>query len=104
MFAILRTGGKQYKVSKDDRIQVEKLDAQEGDKLDLDDVLLVNDGKKTTVGAPKVEGAKVIAKVISQTRAPKITVFKKKRRQNYRRKKGHKQDLTVLEITDIKAA
>ncbi|MCB1652235.1 MAG: 50S ribosomal protein L21 [Alphaproteobacteria bacterium] len=100
MFAVVRTGGKQYRVQKDDKIKVEKLDAKEGDKIDLEEVLFV-DGK---IGEPLVKGARVSAKVIAQTRGPKITVFKKKRRQNYRRKKGHRQDLTLLQITDIKAA
>ncbi len=100
MFAILRTGGKQYTVQKGDKIEVEKLDAEAGAKINLDEVLFV-DGK---VGAPLVSGASVSATVVSQKRGPKITIFKKKRRQNYRRKKGHRQDLTLLEITDIKAA
>ncbi len=100
MFAVIRTGGKQYKVQKDDTIRVEKLEAKEGDKVTLEEVLFV-DGK---IGAPLVAGAKVLAQVIEQGRGPKITIFKKKRRQNYRRKKGHRQDLTVLKITDIKAA
>ena len=100
MFAIVRTGGKQYKVQKDDKITVEKLDVEAGKNVDLDEVLFI-DGK---IGAPLVKGAKVVAKVLEQTRGEKITVFKKKRRQNYRRKKGHRQNLTVLQITDIKAA
>ena len=104
MFAIIRTGGKQYKVQSGDKIEVEKLEGKEGDKVSLDDVLFVTDGKKATVGTPVVKGAEVKATLISQKRAPKITVFKKKRRQNYRRKKGHRQHLTVLQITDIKAA
>ena len=100
MFAVVRTGGKQYKVQKDDTIKVEKLAGEAGDKIELDEVLFV-DGK---IGAPLVKGAKVIAEVIAQGRGPKITVFKKKRRQNYRRKKGHRQDLTMIQITNIKAA
>ncbi|MCB1721479.1 MAG: 50S ribosomal protein L21 [Rhodospirillales bacterium] len=100
MFAVIRTGGKQYKVQKDDKIEVEKLDVEAGKSVDLDEVLFV-DGK---IGAPLVKGAKVVAKVLEQKRAPKITIFKKKRRQNYRRKKGHRQNLTLLQITDIKAA
>ena len=100
MFAVIRTGGKQYKVQKDDTIMVEKLDAKEGDKVDLDEVLLVGD----KIGAPLVKGAKVVAKVLEQTRGPKIKIFKKKRRQNYRRTLGHRQSLTVLKIEDIKAA
>lgn len=104
MFAVIRTGGKQYKVQKDDIIEVEKLDGKEGDAVAIDDVLFINDGKKATVGAPVVKGASVSAKLVKQKRADKIVIFKKKRRQNYRRKKGHRQNLTVLKITDIKAA
>ncbi|MBX2833483.1 MAG: 50S ribosomal protein L21 [Micavibrio sp.] len=100
MFAVIRTGGKQYKVSKDDVFKVEKLDAKAGDKIELDEVLFV-DGK---IGAPLVKGAKVMAEVLEQARADKIVIFKKKRRQNYRRKKGHRQHQTVLKVTDIKAA
>lgn len=104
MFAVIRTGGKQYKVQKDDKIKVEKLEATDGQVVTLDDVLYVNDGKTSTLGTPVVAGAKVTAKVVAQTRADKVIIFKKKRRQNYRRKNGHRQSLTVLQITDIKAA
>ncbi|HCQ70885.1 MAG: 50S ribosomal protein L21 [Alphaproteobacteria bacterium] len=104
MFAVIRTGGKQYKVQKDDIIEVEKLAGEAGDVVAIDDVLFVNDGKKATVGAPVVKGASVSATLVKQKRADKIVIFKKKRRQNYRRKKGHRQNLTVLKITDIKAA
>lgn len=104
MFAVIKTGGKQYKVQKDDKLLVEKLDGEEGAKVTINDVLMVVDGKTTKVGEPLVKGATVEAKVVAQTRGPKITVFKKKRRQNYRRKKGHRQDLTMIQITNIKAA
>ncbi|MAH04793.1 MAG: 50S ribosomal protein L21 [Pseudomonadota bacterium] len=104
MYAVIKTGGKQYKVQKDDVIRVEKLDAEAGKSITLDQVLMLNDGKKSTIGAPVVAGAKVTAEVLEQTRGEKVIVFKKKRRQNYRRKKGHRQDLTVLKIKDIKAA
>lgn len=104
MFAIVKTGGKQFKVEKGAVLRVEKLDAKKGDKIDLDNVLLIDDGKKRQVGTPAVKGASVKAEVIEQDRDPKITIFKKKRRQNYRRTKGHKQYKTVLKITDIKAA
>ncbi|MCB1591953.1 MAG: 50S ribosomal protein L21 [Alphaproteobacteria bacterium] len=104
MFAVIRTGGKQYKVEKNDKLFVEKIEGEDGSVIKLDQVLMLADGKKSTVGAPIVEGAVVEAKIIRQDRGPKITVFKKKRRQNYRRKKGHRQDLTYIEITDIKAA
>lgn len=104
MFAVIRTGGKQYKVKKDDKFEVEKLEAQAGDSVTLDDVLFVSDGTKATIGEPTVKGAQVKATVLEQKRGPKIIIFKKKRRQNYRRKKGHRQDLTLLQVTDIKTA
>jgi large subunit ribosomal protein L21 len=104
MFAIIRTGGKQYKVQKDSYLQVEKLEAQPGDKLTITDVLLVSDGDKTTVGAPVIAGASVSVEVLEQIRAEKVIIFKKRRRQNYRRKNGHRQMLTTIKITDIKAA
>ena len=104
MFAVIKTGGKQYKVAKDDRITVEKLDAKAGDSIKLDEVLMIGGDKGIKVGAPFISGAQVVAKVLEEVRGPKITVFKKKRRHNYRRKKGHRQDLMVLQVTDIKAA
>jgi large subunit ribosomal protein L21 len=104
MFAVIKTGGKQYKVQKDDKLLVEKLEGVDGDVITLDQVLMVSDGEKSTLGEPLVEGAKVEAKIVEQTRGPKIVIFKKKRRQNYRRKKGHRQDLTMIQITNIKAA
>lgn len=104
MFAVIRTGGKQYKVASGDVIKVEKLAGEAGQTVNLDEVLLVSDGGNTTVGTPLVAGASVSAEVIAQGRGPKIIVFKKKRRQNYRRKNGHRQDLTILRITDITAS
>ena len=101
MYAVIRTGGKQYRVTENDVIQVEKLTAEKGSAVELADVMMIGDGGKTTVGAPLVAGAKVIADVVDQVRAAKILVFKKKRRKNYRRLHGHRQDLTVLRITDI---
>lgn len=103
MFAIIKTGGKQYRVAKDDKLEIEKLDVKDGDKIDLE-VLYVNDGKTSKTGADLPKGAGVKATVLEQKRGPKITIFKKKRRQNYRRKKGHRQPLTLVQITDIKAA
>lgn len=104
MFAIIRTGGKQYKVQKDSTIKVEKLAANAGDTIKLDDVLLVSDGAKTTIEAAALKGASVTAEVIAQGRGPKLIVFKKRRRQNSRRKNGHRQDITILRIKEIKAA
>jgi len=104
MFAVVKTGGKQYRVAKDDVIRVEKLTAEPGEKIALSDVLMIDDGDKKTVGAPLIEGAAVEAEVVDQMRAKKIIVFKKKRRQNYRRKNGHRQNQTVLKILEIKAS
>lgn len=104
MFAIIRTGGKQYKVAKDQYLKVEKLDAEKGQKIDLDQVLMVSSEGKTSIGAPTVSGAKVTVEILDHVRTDKILVFKKKRRANYRRTKGHRQDLTMIKITDIKAA
>ena len=101
MYAVVKTGGKQYRVSKDDILKVERLAGDEGEVITLDDVLMVGNGKDVTVGEPKVAGAAVAAEILEQGRGPKITIFKKRRRQNYRRKKGHRQLLTVLRVTEI---
>ena len=103
MHAVVKTGGKQYRVAKGDVIKVERLEADAGATVSLDTVLMLNDGATTTVGAPVVDGAVVTAEVLEQGRADKIVVFKKKRRQNYRRKKGHRQHQTVLRVMDILA-
>lgn len=104
MFAVIKTGGKQYKVKKDDVIRVEKLDCEAGKSVNLNEVLCVLDGAKSKIGTPLLIGASVTAEVLEQTRNDKIKIFKKKRRQNYRRTRGHKQPVTVLRIKDIKAA
>ena len=101
MYAVVKTGGKQYRVQKEDVVLVEKLNANDGDQLVLNDVLMVGDGKKVTLGTPLVNDAAVMAQVIRQTRGPKITMIYKRRRKNSRRKQGHKQDLTLLKIIDI---
>ena len=103
MFAVIRTGGKQYKVAKNDVIVVEKLLGDAGDEIDFTDVLALNDGAATQFGQPVVNNALVTAEVLEQARADKVIIFKKKRRQNYRRKNGHRQELTVLRILDILA-
>lgn len=104
MFAVIRTGGKQYRVSQDDQITVERLAAEAGQTLTLTDVLMVGDDAGVKVGRPVLEGATVSAEVVSQARGPKLIIFKKRRRQNSRRKNGHRQDLTILKITGIHAA
>ncbi len=104
MFAVIKTGGKQYKVAKNDVIAVESLAGAPGEKVQLSDVLMIGeDGKAPTVGTPVIDKAAVFAEVIEQTRGDKIIVFKKKRRQGYRRKNGHRQHLTMLRITEISA-
>jgi large subunit ribosomal protein L21 len=100
MFAVIKTGGKQYKISEGDEIAVEKLTAEEGATVSFDDILMV-DGQ---VGAPVVEGASVTAEVLKQFKGDKVIVFKKKRRHNYRRKRGHRQNHTLVKITSIKSA
>ena len=104
MYAVIKTGGKQYRVTTGDVISVEKLVAEPGSTISLDEVLMVGEEGNPTIGTPIVAGASVSAEVLEQTRADKIIVFKKKRRQGYRRKAGHRQNLTVLRITDIAAA
>ncbi len=104
MFAVIKTGGKQYKVAENDVITVERLEGEAGATVSLDQVLLVAEGEKVTVGAPVVAGATVKAEIVGQARGPKLIVFKKRRRQNSRRKNGHRQDLTVLKITTIAVA
>jgi len=104
MFAVIRTGGKQYKVAKDDVIAVEKLAGEPGAAIELAEVLMIGGGAEVRTGTPLLEGAAVAATVVEQRKAAKIIVFKKKRRHNYRRKKGHRQLQTVLRITEIRGA
>ena len=101
MYALVKTGGKQYRVAKDDTILVERIAADEGAQVILDDVVMLGDGDKVTIGTPTVAGAAVSATVMRQTRGPKIIIFRRKRRKNHRRTQGHRQDLTLLRITDI---
>ncbi|HIC82105.1 MAG TPA: 50S ribosomal protein L21 [Kiloniellaceae bacterium] len=101
MFAVIKTGGKQYKVAKDDVIVIEKLEGEAGAAVSFDSVLMVGEGAETKAGAPFVEGASVAAEVVEQTRGDKVLIFKKKRRKNHRRLNGHRQDLTVVRITYI---
>jgi len=101
MYAVVKTGGKQYRVAANDLLQIERLPGEAGDLITLDEVLMLGDGANVTIGAPRVEGAAVAAEIVEQARGPKIIIFKKRRRQNYRRKKGHRQDLTIVRITEI---
>ena len=101
MFVVFKTGGKQYKVSEGDVIQVEKLDGNVGDTITLDQVLMVGEDEKVQVGAPVLEGRSVSAEIMDQFKDKKILVFKKRRRKKYRRTNGHRQQLTRLKITGI---
>ena len=104
MYAVIKTGGKQYRVAANDVLDIEKLDGEAGSTLEFTDVLMLGKGESVTVGTPLVAGAKVTAELVAQTRGPKLIAFKKRRRKNSRRKKGHRQDLTRVRITDIVGA
>jgi len=101
MYAVMKTGGKQYRVEPNDKLRVDKLAGEPGATVDIKEVLMVGEGDKTQVGAPMLDGASVKLEVLEQTRNDKIVVFKKKRRQNYRRKAGHKQEMTVVRVAEI---
>jgi len=105
MYAVIQTGGKQYRVEPGKTVTVEKLDGDKGTQVVFDQVLLVSsgDGGSVTVGKPTVSGAKVTGEIVEQTRGDKLVVFKFRRRKNYVRRNGHRQDLTVVKVSEIKA-
>ena len=103
MYAVIKTGGKQYRVAKDEVLTVEKLDGDTGGKIEFTEVLMVGGGAGVEGRRAAVSGAKVTAEIVEQTRGPKVIAFKKRRRKNSRRKRGHRQDLTKIRITDITA-
>ena len=100
-YAVLKSGGKQYKVSAGDVILVEKILGESGSKITFDDIVIMGEGAQIHIEEDELKSASVTGEVIEQTRGPKLIIFKKKRRQNYRRKKGHKQDLTAIRIKSI---
>ena len=102
MYAVIHTSGKQYKVSKEDIISVDRMPGKAGANIEIGDVLFASENGKVKIGTPNIEGAVVKAEIVEQLRGEKIIVFKKKRRQNYRRKQGHRQELTNLKIKEIK--
>ncbi len=104
MYAVIKTGGKQYRVSKDDLVTIERVAGDAGATIEFAEVLMVGLGADITIGAPIVSGAKVIAELVEHSRGPKLIAFKKRRRKNSRRKKGHRQDLSIVRITDITGA
>ena len=101
MFAVIKTGGKQYRVAAEDEITVMSLPGEAGDAVTFGEVLSFFDGDTTEFGVPSVAGASVAAEIVAQKRGPKVIAFKKRRRKNSRRKRGHRQDLTVVRITEI---
>ena len=101
MYAVIKTGGKQYRVAANDKIQIEKLQGNPGDRIEFAEVLMVGEGASVDIGAPFVKGATVVGEIASIDRGPKILIFKKRRRKHYRRKNGHRQDLISVTITDI---
>ena len=103
MFAVIKTGGKQYRVAADQEIVIEKLEGEAGDTLVFGEVLMIGDGDNVNVGAPLISGAQVVGEVVEQTRSAKVITFKKKPRNTYRRKLGHRQHQTVIKITEILA-
>jgi large subunit ribosomal protein L21 len=103
MYAVIKTGGKQYRVVAGEKIKVEQIPAEVGAEITLDQVLMVGEGESVKVGAPIVAGAKVTAKVIAQGRHPKVNIFKMRRRKHYRKNQGHRQNFTEIEIGEITA-
>ena len=102
MYAVIQTGGKQVKIEKGEHVVVEKLPGNPGDEVVIDKVLLLGGTDKVVIGRPMVDGAKVVAKVVSQRRGPKIIVFKKRSKKGYKKTQGHRQYITELEIKEIK--
>ncbi|RLB43765.1 MAG: 50S ribosomal protein L21 [Deltaproteobacteria bacterium] len=103
MYAVIQTGGKQYRVEPGDQIHIEKIPGQSGQEVTFDKVLLASDGNEVKVGRPYVEGTKVVGRIIRQDKGRKIIVFKYKRRKNYKRKKGHRQHISLVKIERIEA-
>jgi large subunit ribosomal protein L21 len=103
MYAVVQTGGKQYRVTAGDTLEIERVSAEVGQSVVLDDVRLLNRDGEVIAGRPRVEGASVVADVVEHKRGPKVVIYKLKRRQGYRRKAGHRQELSVIRIKEIKA-
>ena len=101
MYAVIKTGGKQYRVAADQKIQIEKLDGLPGDQVEFNEVLMVSNGSTFDIGAPFLAGATVVGEIASQDRGPHLIIFKKRRRKHYRRRNGHRQDLTSVTIREI---
>jgi large subunit ribosomal protein L21 len=103
MYAVIQTGGKQYRVSQGDLITIEKLEGAAGDRIELNSVLMVGEGDQVTVGRPWLEQARVVGTIVRQERGPKVLIYKHKRRKGYQKRQGHRQSQTLLRVTDIVA-
>jgi large subunit ribosomal protein L21 len=101
MYAVIQTGGKQYRVSQGDLITIEKVVGAAGDRIEINSVLMVGDGEQVTVGQPQLERSRVIGTIVRQQRGPKILIYKHKRRKGYQKKQGHRQSQTLLRVVDI---
>jgi len=102
MYAVIKTGGKQYRITPGEEVRVEKLPGNVGDQVTFEEVLLTSDGENVTVGKPFVENAKVVARITGQGKGRKVVVFKYKKRKNYRKKRGHRQHYSLVRVEDIK--
>jgi len=103
MYAVIKTGGKQYKVAPGDMLKIEKLDAKQGDTVELNEVFMIVDGEKVSVGKPTIANAKVTAEVLGDVRGEKLLIFKHRRRKGFRKTIGHRQDFTTIKVKEIKA-
>jgi large subunit ribosomal protein L21 len=103
MYAVIQTGGKQYRVSQGDLITIEKLEGAAGDRIELNSVLMVGEGDQVTVGRPWLEQARVVGTIVRQERGPKVLIYKHTRRKGYQKRQGHRQSQTLLRVTDIVA-
>jgi large subunit ribosomal protein L21 len=101
MYAVIQTGGKQYRVSQGDLVTIEKLDGAAGDHIEINSVLMVGEGNQVTVGQPRLEQARVVGTIVRQERGPKVVIYKHKRRKGYQKRQGHRQWQTLLRVTDI---
>lgn len=103
MYAVIRTGGKQYRVSQGDLVTIERLEGATGDRIEIDSVLMIADGDQVTIGQPRLERARVVGTIVRQDRGPKVIIYKHKRRKGYQKKQGHRQQQTILRVTEILA-
>jgi large subunit ribosomal protein L21 len=101
MYAVIQTGGKQYRVSQGDLVTIEKLNGAAGDRVEIDSVLMITEGSQVTVGQPRLERARVVGTIVRHERGPKVLIYKHKRRKGYQKRQGHRQSQTLLRVTEI---